>query len=585
MVLCLPGSVLPALADAGETALAEIADLARSGAPQLALQRLNDQQPSYQQDPIAWMSFERERIYLLRAQGQYQKLYARLQQLPAGLSAAFRRWAFSEWATALLEQGQAQAARVRLRSLLWNGDEQASVEQRAQWRRMVIRSYLQEDALGDARSALIRYQQDFGDAGLEWNLLRAQVLLRTERFDEVPAVLAEQQDVRARALELLAQWRSGGAKAQALYDAARSLAQQQGTGAAQQGLAWTVALDAAQQLAPVIYIDALEHALALPLDAGLDGRLFDRSAERLWDAYLAYGQQLSNQEQRLLGSDEDWYFPAMEILESEPLRARVMLAVLSRYGSSDHRRELAHDYLVSLLEALPQGERLVRLLYLESERFADHERLPRVIRYRLIDTALEGGDLQLASKLMAGLDEAPQGTDAVEWSLRRARVAIHTARPDEGAAVLASLLETGVELQEAQLDRWVQVVFDLQSVQAHRQALALFDALLERELGPQRRRELLFWQADSWRALEDPAQAAYLYLRSATLLDAAAMDPWAQTARYHAAQALAEAGLLADARRLYQVLLNGTQDPGRRAVLRNEMQGLQLQATAMEEGL
>ncbi len=582
-VLILPFLSGVGVAATGDNRLAEISELARAGAPQLALRRLDVLQPGYREDPVAWMSYERERIYLLRAQGRHADLDQRLQQLPEGLSANFRRWALNEWALALLEQGQSEAARARLRGLLWNGEDALPVEQRAHWRRMIIRSYLQEDALDDARSAMIRYQQDFGDAGLEWNLLRAQVLLRTERFDEVPAVLEGHKDMRAKALVVLAQWRGGHTEAQAVYDSARALAQHKGATDEQQGLAWAVALDAARRLAPLILIDTLEHALALPLDGAVDARLFDRDPELLWEAYLDYGQYISNQEQRLLGSDEDWYFPAMEILESDSLRARVMLAVLSQYGSSAHRRELAHDYLVSLLEALAHGERLVQRLYLESQRFADHERLPRVIRYRLIDTALETGDLDLASRLMAGLEEPPQGTDAVKWALRRARVAIHTARPDEGAAVLASVLETGVELAEAQLDRWVQVVFDLQTVQAHRQALTLFDALLERELSPQRRRELLFWQADSWRALKDPAQAAYLYLRSATLPDAAAMDPWAQTARYHAAQALAEAGLLGDARRLYQALLNSTQEPGRRAVLRNEIQRLQLQATAMEE--
>ena len=62
----------------------------------------------------------------------------------------------------MLEQGQSQAARVRLRTLLWDDANDVPPEQRAEWRRMVIRSYLQEDALDDARSALIRYQQDFG---------------------------------------------------------------------------------------------------------------------------------------------------------------------------------------------------------------------------------------------------------------------------------------------------------------------------------------------------------------------------------------------------------------------------------------
>ena len=92
----------------------------------------------------------------------------------------------------------------------------------------------------------------------------------------------------------------------------------------------------------------------------------------------------------------------------------------------------------------------------------------------------------------------------------------------------------------------------------------------------QGRRELYYWMADSARALYRPLDAARLYLRSATLLDPVAMDPWAQTARYQAADALAEAGLVEDARALYTGLLGATRDPARKALLRHRLQQLLL---------
>ena len=106
----------------------------------------------------------------------------------------------------------------------------------------------------------------------------------------------------------------------------------------------------------------------------------------------------------------------------------------------------------------------------------------------------------------------------------------------------------------------------------------LFAALLEKRLEQQQRRELLFWMADSSQVLGQYDQAAYLYLKSATLSDPMAMDPWAQTARYRAAKALAEAGLLEDARNVYTALLRATRDVSRKAVLQNELQSLHLLA-------
>lgn len=578
VLLCGLLPVRPATALELELSLPELAMLARVGAPQLALRHLDAQQPAYADDPVAWTSLERERVYLLRTLGDVEGVIERLAALPDGLSGDFRRWAHTEWAAALLEQQRPGAALAVLRELLW-GATDAEVEARMRWRRMVIQAYLLEGELEDARSALVRYQQDFGAGGREWNQLRLRVLLETGRYEEMLGIVLDPDDVPGAVLQLAARWRSDRLPPAEAHEAALALARAETGTAISRALAWQLAVEVAQQLPDLRSLDTLEQALGLAPDSP-DWTLFPLTGDRLWEAWLRHGRRLGNQEQRLLGADDDWYFPATEALEKDPQRARALFSVLSVHGSTPERRELAHEYLVSLVTALPGGETLLRRLYLESERFADPSQLPGVIRYRLIDEALERGDLALASRLMQGMEQAPPGTDGVEWALRRARLAIHTGQPGPGAEQLAALLEA--DLEEAQLDRWVQVVFDLQTVAAHEQALALFAALAHRDMAPQRRRELLFWQADSWLALGNPARAAYLYLQSATLTDAAAMDPWAQTARYHAAQALAEAGLLEDARRVYQTLLNSTREPGRSALLRNEIQRLQLRSTARE---
>ena len=214
----------------------------------------------------------------------------------------------------------------------------------------------------------------------------------------------------------------------------------------------------------------------------------------------------------------------------------------------------------------------------------DVDDLPPVVRYRLIDEALESGQLKTASRLMAGLSAPPDGSDSFEWDLRRARVAIFTGELDQGVALLQQLLGSDEQDWDPQrVDRLLQVVFDLQTVQYHRQALMLFGDLLEKRLDRQQRRELLFWMADSLQALGEYDQAAYFYLKSATLSDATAMDPWAQTARYRAAKALVEAGLLEDARQIYSSLLRATRDASRKAVLENEIQRLQLVRAVKKE--
>jgi hypothetical protein len=562
--------------------LAEVAQLARTGAVQLALRDLDRRQPAFDQDPVAWMVWERERIYLLGAQGRSDAVVERLHRLPESVTPAFRTWARTELAEALLREGRMTEALTVLRRLLWGEQGQTNPEDHARWRRMVIRAYLAQDRLDDARTALVRYRQDFGDGGREWRHLQAVVLLRSDRPGEVALLLEQVENESEQAYRALADLRARARSAEAVYQQMVETAKGEGLDPATRGLSWAVAAEAAAQLDGPRRIQALERTLSLPLAEELEGPLFGLSPEDLWTAYLAYGQALGNQEQRLLGQDEDWYFPATEALEKDPLRARVLFAVLAVHGTDPKRRDLAHEYLVSLLERLPDGDRLVRRLYLGAERFRQVEGLPLVVRYRLVDEALGEGDLATAGRLMRDLEAPPQGTEAFQWNLRRARVAIHSGRAQQGVGLLQDTLAAHPDLTEPELDRFLQVVFDLQTVQADEGALGLLEALSRREWPGQRQRELLFWQADSVRALDRPADAAYLYLKSAILLDPTAMDPWAETARYRAAQALAEAGLLQDARRLYASLLRSTRDEGRQARLRNELQRLQLRAKTKE---
>jgi len=557
--------------------LKELAELARAGAPQLALRRMDAEQPKPQQDLVEWTVWEQERLQILVSQDLYPLVIERVDELPESVNEHFRRLALSLKAEAQLQLGQADAARATLRELLWFHNNTAQTGNSARWRRLVVRSYVLEDKNEDARLALLRYRQDFDDENPQWRWLSAQVMLQTGSSESAFKLLKDDKTPQGEFLRYTAQLLMSPQQAPQVEKAAVTLAGQLEQPELQSAF-WGLAAAAAKQAQqPFKQIEYLEHALSSPVDHELTHDLLEIDADQLWDAYLQQGKRIGNQEQKLLGNDDDWYFPATEALVEDPVRARVLFSVLAEYGSSAERRFVAHGYLVGMLDELAGGETLVKSLYLESERYADVENLPPVIRYRLIDSALESGDLNTASRLMAGLAAPPDGGDRFEWDLRRARVAIFTGNVDQGVELLQQLLAPDDrEWDQQQVDRLLQVVFDLQTVQYHQQALVLFEALLDKRLDQQQRRELLFWMADSLQVLEQYDQAAYLFLKSATLSDPMAMDPWAQTARYRAAKALVEAGLLKDARQIYSSLLRATRDASRKAVLENEIQRLHL---------
>jgi tetratricopeptide (TPR) repeat protein len=564
--------------------LKELAQLARAGAPELALRRMDAEQTMPDQNLVEWTAWEQERLQILSSQGLYGRLIERVDNMPESVDAHFRSLALSLKADAQLQLGQADAARDTARELLWfHGDVEAPARS-AHWRRLVVRSYVLEDRNEDARLALLRYRQDFGDENPQWRWLSAQVMLQAGDSESAVRLLQGDTSPQGEFLVAIAQLKMSPQRASEIEQSAVNLAKQLEQ-AELQGAFWGLAAAAAQQAGrPFKQIEYLEHALSLPFDQELTHGLLTIDADQLWDVYLTQGKRIGNKEQKLLGNDEDWYFPATEALDSDPLRARVLFSVLSEYGSTAERRSVAHGYLVGMLDELENGKTLVKRLYLESRRYAQVEDLPPVIRYRLIDEALESGDLKTASRLMAGLAAPPDGGDRFDWDLRRARVAIFTGDVHQGIELLQSLLAAdGPDWEQQRVDRLLQVVFDLQTVRYHQQALTLFEGLLEKRLGHRQRRELLFWMADSMQALERYEEAAYLYLKSATLSDPSAMDPWAQTARYRAAKALVEAGLLQDARQIYGSLLRATREAGRRAVLENEIQRLHLVGAVRED--
>ena len=565
--------------------LKELAQLARAGAPQLALRRMDSEQPKPEQDLVEWTVWEQERLQILASQGLYPLLIERVDDLPESVNETFRHLALSLKADAQLQLGQADAARATVRGLLWSHNDTAQPGNTAHWRRLVVRSYVLEDRNEDARLALLRYSQDFGDENPQWRWLSAQIMLRAGSSESAFKLLKDDKTPQGEFLRYAAQLLMSPQQAPQVEKAAVKLARQLEQPELQSAF-WGLAAGAAKQAKqPYKQIEYLEHALSLPVDHELTHDLLEIDADQLWNAYLQQGKRIGNQEQKLLGNDEDWYFPATEALVEEPVRARVLFAVLSEYGSTAERRSVAHGYLVGMLDELANGKTLVKRLYLESKRYADVADLPPVIRYRLVDAALESGDLKTASRLMAGLAAPPDGSDRFEWDLRRARVAIFTGDVDQGVELLQQLLASDErDWDQQQVDRLLQVVFDLQTVQYHQQAVMLFGALLDKRLDQQQRRELLFWMAESLQVLEQYDQAAYLYLKSATLSDPMAMDPWAQTARYRAAKVLVEAGLLKDARQIYSSLLRATRDASRKAVLENEIQRLHLVSAVKKKG-
>lgn len=576
IVLLLPASVMA-------VELAEISRLAKGGASQLALSLMAEHQPSYESSATAWQRWERVRVRIMQEHGRWDELAAHIAAYPSGLPEEFLHWSGLRRASALINAGNYSEARRLLRSLIWRPGVagESDGQQLAQLRQLVMESYLEEGRIDDAYAAMLRYQQDYGAEDSEALLLRAKVLLAAGRASEALALLkiVDPSGVVVP-LRALASLRSGGS-AQAVLRQARAAAAEEES----EQLRWLwlgVMAEAAQQLEDSAnLVIAMERMLPLDSSAQVplsERRLFSLSADRLWLGYLGYADKVGNREQLLRGDDTAWLKAADETDARYPVRKRSLYAMVALQGADGVMRERAHQALLAQFDAMgDEGVVLLRRLYLGSERYAERRRLPQSIAYRLVDEAIKNAEISLASQLLQQLPQPPGGTELFSWQMRRAKVFLLAGDYVEADRLLTALMPGTGGLDDGQRDHVVQLLFDLQAVGEHEKAFALLAAMYDHVPAIKLRRELLFWMADSRKALGMHSEAARYYLQSATLEDNNSMDPWAQTARYQAAKSLTEAGLTGDAAYIYRQLLKITESPERRSVLRHELQQLRLQ--------
>jgi hypothetical protein len=553
-------------------------NISAAGAPVLTLKMIDQAQPKLDVDLFEWILWEQERYSILSQWQQWDDLLVRIEGLPDDLPEQFKQQVATYKIGAYLEIGQTATARQLLREQLWQPTA-GEISEYQTWRRQVIVSYLKDGRIEDARIAMLRFNQDFDSEDEAWLILRATVLIQAGRYDQAIQILQVLDAWQAELTKLLAQYRSGITSHKAVWNLVKRKTTSKELQPGELPTLWALGYYAAQQMSAVDRVVALEQLFMSGMTSPLE--LFQIQADRLWEAYIEYAQLVGNRSELLVGDDAKWLELATGAILVTPVKARSLFAQLMlRSPDREIINSAAEGYMRSFEVVDESEQNLLNQLFNKSETFSDATGIPSLMRYQLVDLALKRTDIEEATRLMSGLSSYPTGTSRFKWQLRQARVLILGGRYEEGNQILESLINEYREPTAEDTDRILQVLFDLQTVNLHQQALVHFNQLLMRPVEFKQRREIMFWIADSYKALEKYNQAALLYLQSAMLPDPLAMDPWAQTARYSAAQSLQKSGLIDDARRIYTELLKVTQEPARRALLKHNIQQLWLNQDA-----
>jgi tetratricopeptide (TPR) repeat protein len=561
--------------------LSEIQQIAKTGAVDLSERILEREQPQLKSKPEQWMSWEKQRISFYQLRKHWQQIVDRLQTLPDFVDADFIFWAKTQRAVALINLHEGEQARYELRGLIWrlNADKRAG-DLVTHWRRLIIKSYLTDGLAADASMASIRLQQDLVEpdpqSAYEDTLVRARIAILNNQAKEAIQLLKPLSDkADAATLMLLAQLRGQTRSPKHVMQAAyRYLGDKQIDKEFKVNL-WAVISEAAQRMGRRgTRANALEHILANRENLTLDESIFNVNSDSLWNAYIDYAVQISNKEQLLIGQDKEWLDVSERISKEKPVGARAMSVFVMLRSSSDKYREQAASMFTRMLKKRRSASKLLTELFLNSKQYPVTKAIPVSVRHVLVDIALNNSDIDRASELMATIKEPPEGSDKFMWWLRRARILVLGNQTEVGAQALHDLLNRYKELKQEQIDKFLQVVFDLQTAGKQELAYGLFERILGYSKDEQVQREIYYWMADSRKSQKRYVEAAQLYLKSAMHPNPENMDPWAQTAHYQAAESLARAGLYEDATTLFKHLLSVTEDPTRRATLQRELQRL-----------
>jgi tetratricopeptide (TPR) repeat protein len=581
--------------DADETrsvtfeSLAQMNELVKLGMPALALSLLDDAQQKRQQFTAEWYAFEYKRILLLSSLERWEQLLSRTQwlfdtaQRDKHITRKIRYWFETQQVIARLQLKQSEQALDQLQTLIWTSEpENRDSSLLPVWRRLVIRAYLQIQRDDDARRALIKYEYDYGtdSTDVDWVLLQAQVLLRTDRPQQAMRILKQisaEDAVDVEALLLIARLQSDPASAKEIYRQMREQLDGQVLNKSSRWAKSYVAYLAAKSLGDTgAQISSLETMLSLKMDYPVFDESFQVTADDLWELYNNQGRVIANDYGLLFGDDEQWQQLSNQLVQTNPEKALQLNAALVLHTDNFSTRQHQHKTIVEIIEKRKNGLELIDQLYLHSNKVTDVNVLPDEVRYRLVDYALSESDYYAASTIMKTLKQPPEGKSLFDWRMRTARVLILQGEYAESEKMIRKTFSEKPKITHDELDRYIQVVFDFQTVQQHEQAIKLFDLLYIDGLDEKLKREIYFWKAESYFSLEQYDNAALFYLQSASAVKDGGNDLWAQSARFKAGRALILAGIYFDAEKVFTELLLITDSDARKALINQNLQKIRL---------
>jgi len=544
------------------SALETARGLAASGAPHLALARVEQLQP---REPTApgWAEWEALRLALLVDLKRNDEALKRAAALPGNLPHPVLRLCLLAAARAAVAVGQGAQARAYTARVLWQLDPSAGEARAA--RLLIIESYVADGQGETAFRAMLRYEQDFRplDRDTAERFVGALLDLRLDKG----AVnwLASLEDGGATKLRL--QLRTGLIAPDAAIAQARAqLSRYAKTGGGTNY--WQVLAEAAaRQGNGALRVEALERLLNHA--GGNDARRQPTPAKELWQVYLTEAQAAANRTQLLAGDDMAWTDLAARRLGASPHEARALFAYLMRNG---HAIEMRLGAQLQLAFSLFQGGLDYTALHLFGDGDIAAEALDPQARYLLGEMAETRNVPALAVRYWQGLASPPNAAPG-EWQVRLATLQWRTGAAESAVGTMRALAKQERTLPGPAANRALALGREMLSAGKPGLAEEMLVALLPLVTG-EPARDMLYALGGIAESAAKFERAADYYLRSALAQGPQAPDAKVLQARLAAAANLARAGFRDDARAQLQWVIGNSKDSAQIEFARREMSRL-----------
>ncbi len=547
--------------------------LVKTGALNLALDYLQRNPPSVASITI-WEAWAEQKWSILILLEDWYELKKDAHGLPASFGSA-AHFAVPYEARAMIALGELTAARQLLQPVLLQNDVPKRIQQSV--REQLIALYRAQGDYVNAKIEAIRFHDEYKPQDANWFIQRAVIEYLANDAAGASQLLGPIASIEAKLLQAYFRQAAGeidSAAAQLLIH--RQLARKRITDAEKKlAYALKASLTGSEgETGQIDKIRSLEQYLVIR-EPDLHPDVVSHSTPDLKAAYLAMSDLLINTALINPGRPTLKYTLAQQAEKAAlPIKARALYADVML---DPHASMLAIPAKNAFVNGFIEAQQYALLSQLLGHRkvFGNFESVDSAASAKILNHALEQGDANLVQAIAPFLGIAPENINSRDWILQKARVDIFAGRFTQARRKIEDWIKQGETLSGEDVDRVLQPVFDLQAVHQDDISLVLFDQISDKTNSKRHKREILFWKAQSYDARDDRITAAQLYLRSA-MVEADGFDQWGQSARYHAAYTLMEAGAYFDARRLFEALLSVATDTARRATIKQALQRLWL---------